>query len=198
MKSKKVFLILAVIFTAVLVCGCSPSEMNAKSAFENMMDGFKARNEELINEYYNFGAVTGYIDKADGEEYRDAILKTLDKMEYKVNFTEKAGENAVRINADITTVDFSDIIERYIKNVMELVESRDYKTKIKALTDEEYKSEMAKRMVASIVEAGDKKMTKTVDVIMIKTDKGWTLGGEPEELMKALFADLGKTVDSLT
>lgn len=198
MRSKKVFLILALILTAALVCGCSPSEMNAKSAFEDMMDGFKTRNEELIDEYYSFGAVTGYIDKADGEEYRDAILKTLDKMEYKVNFTEKAGENAVRINADITTVDFSDIIERYIKNVMELVESRDYKTKIKALTDEEYKREMANRMVASIAEAGDKKMTKTVDVIMIKTDKGWTLGGEPEELMKAMFADLGKTVDSLT
>lgn len=194
---KGIALVLVVALTFVMG-GCSPSETEAKKAFENMMNAFKACDENAIDEYYSFSAVTSYVDEKNGKEYRDAVLTTLKKMDYKINSANTSGENSVIINVDITTLDFSEIINRYIDEVMGLVGSKEYQLKVKSMTADEYKTIMAGKMVDAINNSDVKTVTKSVDVMMIKSGDAWVLGGEADVFLGTLFADMSNAVQSLT
>ena len=194
---------LIAIFVIACICaisgGCSSESKNAaKESFENMMNAFKECNKEEINKYYSFSAVTAYIDEASSEEYQEAVLSTLKSMDYKVNAVKDAGENAVVINVEITTLNFSKIIERYIEDVMELVDSKEYQLKVKSMTADEYKTLMADKMVAAISESDGEKITKAVDVVMINSGDKWVLGGDADAFLGVLFADISNAVQSLT
>lgn len=191
------------VFVIACLCvvsnGCSSTSKNdAKDSFANMMNAFKECNREEINKYYSFSAVTTYIDEASGEEYQEAVLSTLKSMDYKINSVKDAGENAIVINADITTLDYSKIIEKYIEDVMELVESKEYQVQIKSMTADDYKALMAKKMVDAISESSSEKVTNTVDVLMIRSDNKWILGGDADAFLGILFADISNAVESLT
>lgn len=163
-----------------------------------MMDGFKTCDAEKINGYYSMDAVTSYIDEADGENYQEAILKTLGKMDYNINSVLKSGDNAVVINCDITTVDFSSIIKSFIEKIMDKTNSVEYKTAIKTMPEEDYKSMLAKFMIEAVEASDGVKTTKNINVTMIKSDSKWVLGGDSELLMKVLFGDIHTAVESLT
>lgn len=191
------------VFVIACLCfvgnGCSSASKNdAKNSFVNMMNAFKECDREEINKYYSFSAVTTYIDEASGEEYQEAVLSTLKSMDYKINSVKDAGENAIVINADITTLDYSKIIEKYIEDVMELVESKEYQVQIKSMTADDYKALMAKKMVDAISESSSEKITNTVDVLMIRSDNKWILGGDADAFLGILFADISNAVESLT
>lgn len=194
--------IIAVFIIACLCAvgaGCSfMSKNDAKESFEGMMNAFKECNREEINKYYSFSAVTAYIDEASGEEYQDAVLSTLKNMDYKVNSIKDAGDNAMVINVDITTLDYSKIIERYIEDVMELVESKEYQVQIKSMAADDYKKLMVDKMIDAISESSSEKVTKTVDVLMIKSSEKWVLGGDADAFLGILFADISNAVESLT
>lgn len=195
-RLKGIIAVVAIFVMIVTVSGCASDE--AKKAFVSMMDAFKACDSETIDDYYNFSAVTSYIDEVDGEEYRDAILTTLYKMDYKINSAKSINENAVVINADITTLDFSEIINNYINEVMTIVDSREYQLKVKSMTPDDYKAQMAEMMVDAINKSDGKTVTKTVEVMMVRSGDGWVLGGETEVFLGAIFADMSNAVRSLT
>ena len=136
--------------------------------------------------------------EASGEEYQDAVLSTLKSMDYKVNSIKDAGDNAMVINVDITTLDYSKIIERYIEDMMELVDSKEYQVKIKSMTAGDYKKLMVDKMIDAISESSSEKVTKTVDVLMIKSGEKWVLGGDADAFLGILFADISNAVESLT
>ncbi len=198
MKGLKGIIVSAVLVLTVALSGCVVSEAEAKKAFVSMMDAFKTCNSDVIDDYYSFSAVTNYIDEAEGEEYRDAILTTLSKMDYKVNSAKSTNDTTVIINADITTLDFSEIIESFVGEVMETVDSREYQLKVKSMTPDEYKSQMAEIMVDAINESDGKTVTKTVEVMMVKSGDEWVLGGEADVFLGVLFADMSNAVRSLT
>ena len=163
-----------------------------------MMNAFKDCNKEEINKYYSFSAVTAYIDKASGKDYEDAVLSTLKSMDYSINSISDAGENAMVINVEITTLNFSKIIEKYIDDIMDLVESKEYRLKVNSMTPDEYKTLMAKKMVDAVSESTNEKVTRTIDVLMIKSGDNWVLGGDADAFLGILFADISNAVQSLT
>lgn len=197
-RLKIIAVILIVVQLAAVLSGCLISQNSATEAFESMMDAFKACNENTISDYYSFSAVTNYVDDASGKEYRDAVLSTLGMMDYRVISSEVSNENAVIVTAEITTVDFAEIVDKYIDSVTELVNSKEYRLKVQSMTTEEYKKIMAEKMVDAISQSSGEKVTKQVNVTMIKSGKNWILGGEPEELLGVLFADISNAVSSLT
>ncbi len=198
MKKLKYAIVTVVLIMALLLSGCIASEMGAKKAFEGMMNAFKECNSEEIENYYSFSGVTNYIDEVSGEEYRDAILSTLSKMDYKINSARTVNDTTVIINADITTIDFSEIINSYIEEIVETVESKEYQLKVKSMTTEEYKTKMAEKMVDAIEESSGKTVTKPVEVMMVKSGDEWVLGGEADVFLGVLFADMSNAVRSLT
>ncbi len=194
----KYSMVSVVLVMILMLSGCIASEMGARDAFDGMMDAFKECNREEIESYYSFNAVTNYIDEASGEEYRDAILSTLSKMNYKINSAKAVNDTTVIINADITTIDFSEIINNYIEEIVKTVESKEYQLKVKSMTAEEYKAKMAEKMVDAINESSGTTITKTVEVMMVKSGDEWVLGGEADIFLGVLFADMSNAVRSLT
>lgn len=190
--------ILMITALMLVLSGCGNSAADAQTAFDGIMDALKSCNAERIDEYYDFDRLAGFIDEADGRECRDAILATLGDMEYKVNSAEKLDSGAVRLNVEITTVDFSAITDSYIEKVIALVATPDYQKKVKTMTESEYKSAMARQMISAVNERDGSKTTQTIDVTMTQSGGGWKLGGDSDEFLGALFANLSDAVISLT
>ncbi len=197
MKNTKLILTTVIMAVILLLSGCSNADSEAKESFEDMMSAFKSCDESQIDLYYDFDKVSAYIEETDGEEFKEAILSTLSKIEYKINSSKKVNSDAVRLNVDITTVDFSAITEKYIAAVVELVNSDEYRNKIKAMTDDEYKSLMAEQMILAIEEGGAATKTKTIDVTMKKNGVVWELGGDTRLFLGTLFENLSNAVNSL-
>ncbi len=197
-RCKKILTVIMVIICAVLAAGCSGTESEARAGLEDTLNALKSCDRDKIDEYYSFDRVTAYVDKVDGEKFRDTVISTLSKMDYRINSTEKVSDSAVNISVELTTVDFSVIVNEYIKKVMNMVNSEDYQKNIGAMTEEEYSERMTKLMNECITENMDTKTTKTLTVTMIKGVSGsWTLGGNSDEFLGALFADLSDAVDYL-
>lgn len=198
MKIKKSYILLVlVLIVAALACGCS-GKADAKKSFDATMQAFKSADKSEIDKYYSFQTVTAYIDEADGEQYRDAVLSTLKKMEYKVNSTKQVSDTAVVINAEITTIDYSKVVNSYIDKVSKLVKSEEYIKSVKTMSEEEYKKLLAEKMIESINENLETRKSTTVDATMIKTENGWSLGGDTNDLLNALFANMSNAVNYLS
>ncbi len=188
---------LALIFAvAVLFSGCVGICADAQSDFEKIMNTFKTADREKIDEVYNLSEVLGFLEGVNGEDFSDALISTLSKMEYKVNSATKVGTNIVKLNVDITTVDYSEIVNNFIENIIELTQSNDYKAMISSMEEEVYEKQIIGQMVNAINECGDGKVTKTVDVTMTKSGNKWKIGGNSEEFLGALFENISSAVSS--
>lgn len=190
-------MLVLLISAALIFSSCDGGTAEAQSAFRNIMETFKSGDEKAIDEAYGFTEIVSFVDKTSGEKLRNAVISTLTEMEYKVNSAERVSTSVVRLNVDIKTVDFSQIVDSYIDKVTELVESREYQSRISSMNDEEYETLMTGKMIEAIVEADGEKVTKTLDVVMTKSGNMWKLGGNSDEFLEALFAGLGTAVESL-
>lgn len=197
---RRVKKIITLVVLAAVFCmtGCSAAEKEAQTALTNILEALKSGESRQIDKYYSFDRVTAYVDEKDGEEFREAVLSTLPEMSYKLNSAKKVSDTAVNVDVELTTVDFAEIVENYIDRVIETVSSDEYKSAVDSMTEEAYNVKMTKLMEECIADGADTKATRTITVTMIKGTSGaWTLGGNPDELLGALFADLSDAVDYL-
>lgn len=198
MNIKKFCITLVTILTVTALLVACSGESDAKKAFDATMGAFKSADKSEIDKYYSFQTVTAYIDEADGELYRDAILSTLKKMDYKINSAKKVSDTAVVINAEVTTIDYSKVVNSYIDKVSELVKSKEYVNSVKTMSESEYKKLLAEKMIESINENSETRKSTTIDATMIKTENGWSLGGDTNDLLNALFANMSNAVNALS
>lgn len=199
MNIKKACIIfVTILMLATVLSGCSSVERDAKKSFASTMDAFKSADKGEIDKYYNFQVMAAYIDAADGEVYRDTMLSTLKNMEYKINSVKKVSDTAVVINVEITTIDYSSVVNSYINKISELVKSQEYIDSVKTMSEEEYKKLLADKMIEAINENSGKRKSTTVDATMIKTENGWNLGGDTNDLLNALFANMSNAVNALS
>ena len=176
--------------------GCS-SVSSAQESFEEMMQAFQTGDREQISAYYDFAKISKFINAKDSEDMESAVLATLPSMEYKVNSAEKSGKQTMKLNVEITTVDFSVVMQNYIQKVMELVGSPEYQENISGMTKEEYQALLAQQLTDVLRQGELPKATNTLDVTMMKSDKEWKLGGDGEAFLGALFANLSNAVNAL-
>lgn len=190
---------------AVLVClfavnltGCSGAEAEARESLEDILNAMKLCDKDKIDEYYSFDRVTAYIDKTEGDELRDAVVSTLKSMDYKINSTSKSGENAVNADVELTTVDFSEIVENFTDEVIEIVNGNEYQSGVSDMTEEDYRSMMVELMKKCIADASNTRVTRNLTVTMVKGTSGkWTIGGNSDEFLGALFADVSDALNYL-
>lgn len=196
-KFKIISILVLLIFAVSVLSSCDGGTTEAQNAFNDIMETFKTCDEKAIDEVYGFAEVASFVDKTSGEKLHSAVISTLSEMEYKVNSAERISASVVRLNVDIKTVDFSQIVDSYIDKITELVESREYRSRISSMNDEEYETLMTGKMIEAIDEADGEKITKTLDVVMTKNGSAWKLGGNSDEFLEALFSGLGTALGSL-
>ena len=101
--------ILSVFLIAVLMLsGCS-ARQNAEQDFENIMNAFKTADKTKINRYYDMAKVSEFLDS----DFSAELLNTLKKMDYRIISAEEQDDKNVKINVEITTVDFSKIVSSF-------------------------------------------------------------------------------------
>lgn len=194
---KKIICFVTALCMMLTFTACGGVESEARETFESMMNAFKSCDKTQINKYYGFDKLTSYIEAEEGKLLSDAVLGTLSEMDYKVNSSEIISSSAVKLDVEITTVDFSRIMNSYIEKVTALVASPEYQAKVRTMDDEEYKSLMAAQMIACIEESGKATVTKTAEVTMIKGESGWSLGGNSDDFLGILFENLSNAVEAL-
>jgi len=198
MKINKFFCIIICFIILISLCSCNNSHFEAEEAFVEVMEALKSGDKERIDEVYSFTEISSFVEEESGAELTEAVISTLPKMEYKILSSEKTAKNAVTINVEIKTVDFSAIVEKYIESLILLVDSNDYKAKIPAMTDEEYKKILSDIMIDSIENSNSAFKTQILDVTMTNSNGRWKLGGDSECIFRALFSGLGEAVDALS
>ena len=184
------------ITAVLLIAGCGGTS-DAQTAFDEIMTALKSCDKNKIDEYYGFDELSAYVDQAAGEELKESIISTLSKMSYKVNSAEKSENGAVTLNVEITTVDFSAVMQDYITRVTTLVGSLEYKSKVQSMSDDEYRALMAEQMKNALENSGGKTASRTIDAKMVKDNDVWKLGGASDEFLGALFANMSEAVAAL-
>ena len=179
---RKTLKILAVAMAAVSVlalaaCGGNDEEkvQQATQAFETVMDGFKSGDTAVIEEY---------VDLGDDPELGSALAASLGNIAYEVKTVTVSG-NTATVNASITSIDSSRLMQKYIENVAALVSSPDYQSKVGTMTKEEYDALMNAQLI-SILSSGEVGTVTTDETIeMTKEDGEWKLSGSslPDKLI---------------
>ncbi len=179
---RKTLKILAVAMAAVSVlalaaCGGNDEEkvQQATQAFETVMDGFKSGDTAVIEEY---------VDLGDDPELGSALAASLGNIAYEVKSVTVSG-NTATVNASITSIDSSRLMQKYIENVAALVSSPDYQSKVGTMTKEEYDALMNAQLI-SILSSGEVGTVTTDETIeMTKEDGEWKLSGSslPDKLI---------------
>lgn len=196
-QKKKAFI--SLFLTAVLafaLTGCGAAK-DAQTAFDTMMQAFQTGDQAQISAYYDFEAVSKFINEEDGAELQDVILSTLKKMTYEVESAEKQDGSAVKISAKVTTLDFSEVMNRYIAQVMAMVASEEYQARVAEMTQQEYQKLLAEQMRTVLEQSDIPTAENSVTVTMVKEDGTWKAGGDKEAFLGALFANLTNAVNSL-
>lgn len=180
--------------------GCRDTIKNdAQDSLENILTAFKSGDREEIDKYYSFERITAYIDKQRGEEYKNILISTLSDMEYDIKSAEKISAETVKINISVDTVDFSAVIDDFITKMGEITDSSQYKSAVNTMTDEEYNRLVTDTMGECVRDNKDKKTSSNLDITMIKSaDSGWIIGGNSEEILGVLFANISNAADYLT
>ncbi len=184
------------IFTAVLIlaltftsCGTNDDEVKAQAeqAFVETMEAFKAGDADKINEYCK------YTNISDESELISIILSSLENVSYSINsVTVNSGKSAT-LDVDITLIDASQVMSKYVEKIVELVSSSEYQSKIDSMTKEDY-DELMNEKLSEVLQNGEiPNVTQNLSIIMVKEDGSWKVDGS--ELSQLLVTN---TLDAIT
>ena len=196
MNFKKVLAYFLIIATLLCLSGCG-AKSDAKKELDLIMQAFKTGNSEKINEYYNFDEISRFINPDKQDEMLSAVLKILPEMDYSISSVEKIDTDTVEISLTIKTLDFSGIMNRYIQEIKDMVEEKDYQKTISSMSQEEYQNLLADKMLSAIAQEKDEKIVKTVRVTMNKQNGKWRMTDGNDAFLRTMFGNLIDAVNSL-
>lgn len=165
-----------VLSIAILMTSCSKSnseiESEAKTAFDTIINAFKSGDSEQIKSLCITPDSLG-----EDTEIKSAILSSLKNIAYEIkNVTVNDRKNA-RINVDITIIDSSKIMEQYIENIVALVSSSEYQSKLATMEREEYQDIMNDEFEKVLNNGEIPTVTKNIDVDLRFDEGKWKLNG---------------------
>lgn len=191
--------IMSFLLVALLLCftGCG-AKGDAEEAFHTMMMAFQTGDADAIKPYYDFQKESQLESSNASGEMFHVILETLKEMEYQVDEVKKVDGNTVQIMVVVTTVDFSEVMNLYIEQLMTLVGDEEYQSGIPDMEKEEYQSIIAAQMTESLKKEDLSVVEKTLTLTMVKQEDGsWVPGPDREAFYGGLFGSLVDAVNSL-
>ncbi len=183
------------IILAVSASGCGVAQ-EAQTAFDTMMQTFQAGELEGVGRYYDFDTKNQFVNGKARQELLEKVLETLKEMRYRITGIEKIDGANVKFTVELTTLDFSEIMDQYIKRITAMTADAAYQAKVSVMTQEEYQGLLAEQMT-EILEEELETVTKDVSVTMVKQGDTWIPGGDKEMFFGAVFGNLLDAVNSL-
>lgn len=175
------FLSLILIIGALTSCGGNTEEarQEAEQAFSETMEAFKSGDVEQIKKYCDSAEIN------DNTDLRAAILSSLKNVTYDINSVTASSAKKAVVNADITLIDASQVMQKYIENIAAMVSSPEYQNNLATMTKEDYQKLMDDQLTNVLENGGVPNVTKTIDVNMKKDGGSWKVDGSalPELLV---------------
>ena len=172
---------LILIIGALTSCGGNTEEarQEAEQAFSETMEAFKSGNVEQIKNYCDS------VEINDNTDLRAAILSSLKNVTYDINSVTASSAKKAVVNADITLIDASQVMQKYIENIAAMVSSPEYQNNLATMTKEDYQKLMDDQLANELDNRGVPNVTKTIDVNMKKEGGSWKVDGSalPELLV---------------
>lgn len=184
---RKFFSCTALLLSLILIigsltsCGGNTEEarQEAEQAFSETMEAFKSGNVEQIKNYCDS------VEINDNTDLRAAILSSLKNVTYDINSVTASSAKKAVVNADITLIDASQVMQKYIENIAAMVSSPEYQNNLATMTKEDYQKLMDDQLANVLENGGVPNVTKTIDVNMKKEGGSWKVDGSalPELLV---------------
>lgn len=172
---------LILIIGALTSCGGNTEEarQEAEQSFSKTMEAFKSGNVEQIKNYCDS------VEINDNTDLRAAILSSLKNVTYDINSVTASSAKKAVVNADITLIDASQVMQKYIENIAAMVSSPEYQNNLATMTKEDYQKLMDDQLANVLENGGVPNVTKTIDVNMKKEGGSWKVDGSalPELLV---------------
>lgn len=185
--SKKFFSCAALLLSLILIlgaltsCGGNTEEagQEAEQAFSETMKAFKSGDVEQIKKYCDSAEIN------DNTDLRAAILSSLKNVTYDINSVTASSAKKAVVNADITLIDASQVMQKYIENIAAMVSSPEYQNNLATMTKEDYQKLMDDQLTNVLENGGVPNVTKNIDVNMKKEGGSWKVDGSalPELLV---------------
>ena len=184
--TRKFFSCTALLLSLILIIGaltsCGNTEearQEAEQAFSETMEAFKSGNVEQIKNYCDS------VEINDNTDLRAAILSSLKNVTYDINSVTASSAKKAVVNADITLIDASQVMQKYIENIAVMVSSPEYQNNLATMTKEDYQKLMDDQLANVLENGGVPNVTKTIDVNMKKEGGSWKVDGSalPELLV---------------
>ncbi len=162
---------------ALASCGGNSGQkaQEAQQAFGAVIDDFKSGDTAAIEEY---------VDVSVDPQLSAALAASLGNIAYEVKSVEVNGNKAT-VEASVTSLDTSQIMQKYIEGVAALVSSPDYRSKIDTMTKEEYDALMNEQL-EKILSSGEIGTVTSDETIEMKNEDGvWKLSDSslPDKLI---------------
>ncbi len=188
-KVLTIFLSLTFIVFSITSCGKTTEELEieAQTAFSSVMEAFKSGDVEQIK---SFCMSPDTI--SDDTEITSTILNSLKGITYDIKSTSADDRNNVTINAEITMIDSSKVMEKYIDNIVSLVSSPEYQSKLGTMSREDYQKIMIEEFEKALTNQDIPTVKKGVNVDMRYDNGTWKLNGS--ELTDLLITN---TIDAI-
>lgn len=194
-KFLRIFSVCAVLFVltaALSSCGKSNDEVKKESgeAFSAVIDAFKSGDAQQIKSYCLSPEALG-----EDTEIKSAVLSSLGNITYEIKEITVNDSKNVTVNADITMIDSSKVMEKYIENIVALVSSAEYQSKLSSMERDEYQKLMNDEF-EKILNGGEiPTVTKNLDVNLRFDDGKWKLAGS--ELTDVLVTNTVNAVSQI-
>ncbi|MEE1013680.1 MAG: hypothetical protein U0L92_05150 [Clostridia bacterium] len=150
-----------------------------------------------MQSYYDFETATSEIQADNKAELEDAILGTLQQMQYEVTAVEKIDSTNVVIKANVTTVDFSQVMTQFVEQLTALVAEKEYQARLSTLTRAEYQGLLAERMITVLNQGDISTASSTIEVRMVKESGAWRMQAGQDDFLNSIFANLANAIASL-
>lgn len=193
---KKIAALFLVGILTLALGGCGAKD-SAEKAFHTMMQALQTGDKEQVQSYYDFETATSEIQADNKAELEDAILGTLQQMQYEVTSVEKVDSTNVIIKANVKTVDFSQVMTKFVEELTTLVAEKEYQAQLRTLTRAEYQGLLAERMIAALNQGGISTAASTIEVHMVKESGEWKMQIGQEDFLNSIFANLANAIASL-
>lgn len=171
---KTLALIISISISILILASCGSGSVEeareeVNQEFPQIIEAFKSGDIETIN--------ANSMNKVDFNDsgLETAVLSSLTNIEYKVNSVTPSGGKDAVVNVDITMIDSSKVMEKYIQNIASLVSSSEYQSMLPNLTKEDYEKIMDDELVKILASGEIPTVTKTIDVPMQKSKDSWKL-----------------------
>lgn len=195
MKKRMISILLILVLACLSGCG---GKNDAETSFSDMMRALQTGDANEIRPYYDFGQESNFANTSTATEMTDVVLATLKKMEYRIDSTERLDNNNVKMTITATTLDFTQVMNAYVEQLILMVEDEAYQSQVATMEQGDYQKMVADQMIQLLENEEIGTEEKTISVTMVKQEDGtWSPGADKVEFFGALFVNLFDAVNSL-